>query len=72
MSFIMSLKYYYVLSRLNNPLFADNSQKIEQEVRNALGLNYSQVEPDYSGCGPFPYVNDAFATWNTTNRDTNP
>jgi len=68
----MSLKYYYVLSRLNNPLPADNSQKIEHEVRNALGVNYSDFKPDNSGYGPFPYVYDVFAIWNTTNSETNP
>ncbi len=72
MSLIMFLKYYYVLSRLNNPLPADNSQKTEQEVRNALGINYSDFKPDYSGCGEFPHVYDVFATENTTNSETNP
>ena len=69
MSFIMSFKYYYVLSLLNNAFFAqlysDNSRKTKQEVRQALGLNYEEFKPDNSGCGNFPYAHDdGFATWN--------
>jgi hypothetical protein len=66
----MSLEYYYVLSLSNNAffmqLYSENSQKTEQEVRNALGINYSDFKPDYSaGCGNFPYAyDDGFATWN--------
>ena len=68
MSFIMSLKYYYVLSLLNNAfftqLYSEQSQKTEQEVRNALGLNYEDFKPDYSGSDKFPYTYDASAIWN--------
>lgn len=65
----MSFKYYYVLSLLNNAffskLYSDHSQKTEREVRNALGINYSDFKPDYSGCGNFPYAREnGFATWN--------
>ena len=60
----MSFKYYYVLSLLNNEfftqLYSDHSKKTEREVRNALGINYDEFKPDYSGCGV--YVYDAFAT----------
>ena len=65
----MSLEYYYVLSLLNNPpwtLYSDNSQKNEQEVRKALGLNYADIKPD-----KFPYVYEAFAKWNMTCSKTN-
>ena len=71
----MSLEYYYVLSLLNNPqwsFYSDNSKKTEQNVRKALGINYSDFKPDYSGCGQFPYVYDAFAIWNISTNKTNP
>ena len=77
MSFIMSFKYYYVLSLLNNAFFAqlysEHSQKTEREVRNALGLNYADFKPDLSGGDNFPYAgDDGFATWNITISKTNP
>ena len=72
----MSLEYYYVLSLSNNAffmqLYSENSQKTEQEVRNALGLNYEEFKPDYSGDGKFPYTYDASAIWNITTSKTNP
>ena len=73
----MSFKYYYVLSLLNNAFFAqlhsDHSQKTEQEVRTALGLNYADLKPDHSGGGNFSYArDDGFGTWNITTSKTNP
>ena len=71
----MSLEYYYVLSLLNSPpwrFYSDDSQKTEQEVRKALGLNYADFKPDNSGCGKFPYVYDAFAIWNISTSNPNP
>jgi hypothetical protein len=53
-------------------LYSKNSQKTEQEVRNALGINYSDFKPDYSGDGKFPHTYDASAIWNITTSKTNP
>ena len=72
----MSLEYYYVLSLSNNAffmrLYSENSQKTEQEVRNALGLNYADFKPDHSGGSKFPHTYDASAIWNITTSKTNP
>ena len=46
--------YYYVLFLIYNPQFSfyfNNYQNTEQDVRKALGLNYSDFNPNNSGYG---------------------
>jgi len=71
----MSLGYYYVLSLSNNvfftQLYSQNSQRTDQEVREALGLNDLDFKPNHRGYGEFPKVFDVFRIWENNNYDTN-
>ena len=71
----MSLGYYYVFSLSNNvfftQLYSKNSQRTDQEVREALGLNYLDLKPYNTSYhnGQFPKVFDGFRIWNNNNNN---